>query len=205
MTTEVKRVLDNVYELCESVAEKGNLYETLEIEGEFAFCNVLKMDLICFLAYLAASDGVISWKESKYIGSLFDVNITPKKLNELIVERNIYSIKYETEPPKMLQLFVACDNAIYSSGVELEEEFGKSLINLYMILGQGLVESNGRSVHDEYFPERDDFEIYMKMMQSYVDENTESHHADIYVTYTKTGNKDVEKKDGSVKAPRKKK
>lgn len=206
MTSELKHVLNSVYELCESVAEKGNLYEVLEIEEGFPLSNILKLDLMCFLAYLAAADGVISWKECRYIGSLFDVNITPDKLNELIMEKDIYSVEFETTVPKMLQLFVACDNSIYSAGVELEEEFGKSLISLYMILGQGLVESNGRSVNDDYFPEKSDFEIYLRMLQSYVEDNTERHHVDIFITYSKTGSKVMDQcqKDGSVKAPQKK-
>lgn len=209
MSVSKKELLDAACELCDRLGEMANLNENIGLDKEIKMSSILKMDLFSFLAYLAASDNVISWKESRYIGDLLGLSMSPETLNNLIIERNIYSTEFEEKPPLTLQLFVAMDNAIYDSNASsIDDELGRYLLKLYMAVGIGLVESNGESVEDEHFAEKEDFEIYMNMLRRYAEENTKRHHTDIIFNHSKTGKqkekKDTEINNGAVKAPKKK-
>ena len=138
------------------------------------------------------------------------------KLNNLIIEKDIYSTEFEQRTPMMMQIFVAFDNAIYNSpaAAEFEEELGDGLMKLYLILAKGLIESNDRTTDDMDENEEKDLKLYLSMLQNYIDENTERHHTDIITGYEKKQNskesggvtapKKDQKSSGSVKAPRKK-
>lgn len=62
MMVAQKESLEKMYQLCELVANTGGVKEKLDLGDEIGFDAILKLDMLCFLAYLAASDGVISWK-----------------------------------------------------------------------------------------------------------------------------------------------
>jgi hypothetical protein len=211
-----KETLKKMYQVCDLVEEKVDLKEKLDLDDEIEFSAILKVDLISFLAYLAASDGVISWRESRYIGELFDVNMTPDKLNRFIMEKDIYSTEFESRPPVTLQILVAFDNAIYNSPVAdlFGEELGETLFSLYLILAKGLVESNGRTTDHMDNNEANDLQIYLGMVRKFIDDNTEKHHTDIITGYEKHQSSmenggirapvKNKKQGGAVKAPRKK-
>jgi len=193
---EIKELLETMYSVFDDLGEKTNLNEKLEDAGVKASA-ILKVDIVHFLAYLAAADGVISWGEARYIGELLGVNMTPDKLNEIIVDNNIYSEEFEEEPPMTLQMMVKVDNALYENSAHIEIEAGQAVLQTYLAVGKGLVESNGTSV-DRMDPDlKSDFETYLGMMQHYIDENTEKHHTDIICDYGK------KKKSDGVKAPKK--
>lgn len=216
MRIEEKDALLKMYQVCDLVANTSGVKEKLGLDDEIKLEDALKMDLIRYLAYMAASDGVISWNESRYIGNLFDIYMTPDKLNNFIIENDIYSTEFEQKTPMMLQLFVAFDNAVYNSPIaaDFSEELSDGLLKLYILLGKGLIESNDRSVDNMDNGEEENLKIYLNMIQNYIDENTEKHHTDIITGYEKkqdsnhTGGVIAPKKDskanGSVKAPRKK-
>ena len=189
MLNNEKDAIQKMCELCETLAEKTGLYENLEQEKKLS--EVLKIELIFFLSYLTASDGVISWNESRYIGDLFDVNLTPEKINSLIIDQDLYSERFENSVPVVMQLFVAIDNALYENGVEIDEELGNGLIMLYTMLAKGLVESNGRTAETMEEGEQNDLNIFLSMLKRYIDDNTRKHHVDLMTNYSKR------KKDGS--------
>ena len=208
MDVNAKEMFKKICGLSETMAEMADLHEKMGLDEDFEVSSLLKIDIFCFLAYLAASDNIISWNETRYISELLDLNLTPNKLNELIIEKNIYSTEFESKPPMMLQLFVALDNAIYESGAAIDEELGSVLMKFYMVAGIGLVESNGESVEDEEFTVKSDFEIYINMMRAYLEKNTLRHHTDIIFNYSKNGyskeNNVTKNGSGVVKAPKKK-
>ena len=215
----LKGAMEKVYELCDQMEEKTNFGKNMGLHSEATITNVLKMNVICFLAYLAASDGVVSWKESRFIGEIMDVHMTPVKLNEIIQDNNIYSTEFEEQAPLILQIFVAMDNTLYENGVDNNVELGDALFELYRFLTVGLVESNGRTTDTMDESEKEDAQTYLGMMRSYIDDHTEKHHTDIILDYGKNRKRkrtdevnDVgvkapkkdQKSNGSVKAPKKK-
>lgn len=193
---DIREVLETMYNILDDIGEKSNLNEKLADAGVKASA-ILKVDIVHFLAYLAASDGVISWNEARYIGNLIGASMTPDKLNELIVENDLYSEEFEETVPMTLQMMVKVDNAVYESSAHVDIEAGEAVLTTYLLVGRGLVESNGVTV-DTMDPDmKSDFENYLGMMKHYIDENTEKHHTDIICDYGK------KKKTDGVKAPRK--
>ncbi len=205
--SRVKSSLEKVYELCNLVEATGGIKEKLDIEGEEFFVKALKTHLLYFLAYLSASDGVLSWKECRYISDLLDINITPNRLNEIIIEKDLYSTRFENDVPLLLQIFVAFDNAIYEipQADFIDEELGSVLFNIFGILAAGLIEANGRTMDDMDENEEADLQTYLGMMQKYIDDNTERHHTDLITGYTKNTDYELNDEDdvSGVKAPKK--
>ncbi len=201
---EIKEALYDVYAICDQVEERTELCEKMDLD-EGALKNVLKMNVIKFLAYLAASDGVLSWKESRFIGELMDIHMTPSILNDLIKEQNIYSVEFEEDTPLILQIFVSFDNALYESGVDLNIEMGEALFGLYKVLSKGIVEANGRTTETMDSNEKVDVQTYLGMMRNYVDDNTQRHQCDLIVNFKKDKNTNQRDDLGGVKAPAKNK
>lgn len=61
MMVAQKEALEKMYQLCELVENTGGVKDKLDLGDEVGFDVILKLNLLCFLAYLAASDGVIFW------------------------------------------------------------------------------------------------------------------------------------------------
>ena len=217
---KIKSAMQQLYQLCEMMEEKTNFRESLGVDSDTTLTNILRVNVICYLAYLAASDGVISWKESRFIGEILDICMTPSKLNEIIQDHNIYSTEFEEDPPLILQICVAIDNAVYESGASMDLELGHALFELYRFLTVSIVEANGRTTETMDANEEEDAQTYLAMMQNYIDENTKKHHTDIIVDIDKKRKRKDEEDDdtcfgvrapqrdkknaGGVKAPRKK-
>ena len=217
---EMKNSLERMYQLCDVVLALGGGKESLDLDGH-DLKDILKLEMLCFLAYLAASDGVISWSESRFISELLDVHMTPDKLNELIQEKNLYSTEFEERVPIMMQIFVAFDNAVYNSPeandvVGDDGELSDVLFKLYTIVAKGLIEANGRTTDAMDENEENDLQTYLGTLRNYIDENVERHQVDVVTGYGKNTRKSEDETDGvtaprkntqtscSVKAPRKK-
>lgn len=217
---EMKNSLERMYQLCDVVLALGGGKESLDLDGH-DLKDILKLEMLCFLAYLSASDGVISWSESRFISELLDVHMTPDKLNDLIQEKNLYSTEFEERVPIMMQIFVAFDNAVYNSPeandvVGDDGELSDVLFKLYMIVAKGLIEANGRTTDAMDENEENDLQTYLGTLRNYIDENVERHQVDVVTGYGKNTRKSEAESDGvtaprkntqascSVKAPRKK-
>ena len=217
---EVKSTLERMYQLCDVVFLLGGGKDNLDLDGH-DLKEILKLEVLCFLAYLAASDGVISWSESRYISALLDMHMTPDKLNELIKDKNLYSTEFEERVPAIMQIFVAYDNAIYNSQeasdvIGDDGELSDFLFKLYIIVAKGLIEANGRTTDAMDENEENDLKTYLGTLKVYIDENVERHQVDIVTGYGKDTRKSEYDSDGvaaprkntqatcSVKAPRKK-
>ena len=199
----LKTAVQQMYQICDQMEEKTNFRENMGLHEDATVTNILKMNLICFMAYLAASDGVVSWKECRFIGEIMDVRMTPAKLNEIIQDNNIYSTEFEEDPPMILRIFVAMDNTLYENGIDNSTELGDALFELYRFVTVGLIEANGRSSETMEEGEREDAQTYLGMMRNYIDDNTEKHHTDIILDYGKNHKRKKKDDDSGVKAPEK--
>jgi hypothetical protein len=208
---ELKESLDKMYSICDMVGEKG-LRPALDLEEDFEYSRIIKIDLIRFMSYIAVADGVLSWKECHLMSSLFDMNLNPQKIKEFIEENNIYSDEFETSIPITLRIFVAFDNAAYTTGIDLGSELGDSLVKLYVCIAQAMLQINGKDPEDMDESEKAGIEKFLNSMQKFIDDETESHHTDLIVDLKKTtkNNKHVDltiRKYGAkqaVRAPKKK-
>ena len=199
----LKKAVSQMYEVCDQMEEKTNFHEKTGLTSDIRIADILKVDMLHFLAYLAASDGVISWDESHFIGDVLAIHMTPPILNQIIQDNNVYSTDFEEDPPIALRIFVALDNALYESGIDNKTELGSALFELYRLLVVGLVEANGRTGDTMMASEREDAQTYLGMMKTFIDDNSKKQHVDIILDYGKRQGKKKNENTG-VRAPLKK-
>ena len=204
MDAEAKETMQGMYDLCDLIENLVDK-ERLKASNVEKISDVLKLCLLSYLAYLAASDGVISWKESEFIGEMLNYNITPAKLKEFIENNNIYSTSFECTVPIIMEIFVTFDNIVYKSGIfdyndGVARESGKALFLLYILLTRKMLALNGRN-EDTMLPEEaENVNTYLGMLNNYIENSYERNHTDLIVNFTK--NDDTATSDG-VRAPRK--
>lgn len=67
------------------------------------------MEIGFFLMYRASSDGEISWDEARFISEIIGLELTPRKIAEIIKEKNIYSTEFESTPPVNFSIVVGLE------------------------------------------------------------------------------------------------
>ncbi len=216
MRSEQREALDNTYDLLDFLEEQFHLRELLGLTDESSLRNILKIELALFLGYLAASDGVISWQECHYINELLDSTFSPTSLNEMIIEKDVYSTRFEKEAPPTLRVAVTIDNVIYGNErlSVIKKELGPVIVELYRIIATGLIKANGRDLDDMDEEEERNLNVYLGMMRAYIDDNSDRRHIDVLTGYKKRRDDDDDastihngrtRNNGSVRAPKKKK
>ncbi len=214
---KLKSLMKGMYDICDQINEKTNFSERFDLEEQVTVSKILMINTLHYLAYLSASDGVISWKECRFIGDILDLHITSSSLNNVIHNSNIYSTEFEETVPVCLQIFVSMDNAMYQSGLGDDSSVSEALFELYRVLVVGIEEANGRTAETMDPTVEKDARAYLTMMRKYMDDNLEKDHTDILFDMDKHGEKGWKtvdlgtftvsgkevKKSGSVKAPKK--
>lgn len=162
MSYEAKRMLSKIYELCDAF-DAGPLAPRKN-GADIDMRKLMFLDLVKYTMYLSASDGSVSWGEAEYISELTDFKTTPSELKEFIEEQNIYSTKFESEPPLTLKLLVATENLIIATNGNLDSYASDILVNFYEMVGKELCASDGGFSSNE----RADMNIYLNTMRSYI-------------------------------------
>lgn len=179
---ETLKVAKGIFDCVEQVTD---FQKSLNLDANIHMYDILKLELLRFLAYVAVSDGVISWKECRFMAELLDANATPKSIDELIRENDIYSTEFEEKVPLSFHTAVVTDNLLYENGEGEDLELGHLLYVLYGQAAVGLVEANGRTVDTMEPAEKENIHIYLGMLKSYIEDNTKKHHTDLIANYTK--------------------
>lgn len=198
---ELKGTYEHMKELCRFVFQAGHVQEKLNLDDDKSLEKLFEVEMISFLAYIAASDGVISWKESRFISELLGQSVTPNKLNQFIIDKDIYSEEFEQTVPACMQIFVAFDNAVYESNGSMDTESSEMLYTIYLLLSKAMIEYDGKVMDSLNESDLEDLVNYLTMLRAYMEENLVSHHTDVITGYTKTP-KSVDIEEG-IKAPKK--
>ncbi|MDD6685880.1 MAG: hypothetical protein PUE47_08900 [Lachnospiraceae bacterium] len=163
--------------------------------------QVAKFELAQFMMYLSASDGKIEWSEVNNISQYLGLNLTPEAVNQLIREGNIYSTEFEQKVPLSFQAVVNADNVLWDNG-ERETCTADMLLNLYKAVGEELIKAD----NDVDNNEQQDFNIYITMLDNYINDNDKYKKNGCVYTGIKKGTGssgiDIPLKSG-VSAPRK--
>lgn len=198
MNQVLKELVDKAFGFCDYMGEQLNLDKKITDDLK----NSIRSELISYIGYLSASDGVISQKETKFLADYFSVDATPDEFNELIKKKNIYSVAFEQRMPASFEVFVNLDNAMIADGIEQEFLSCKMLYTVYELLGKELILCDG----DASEQEKIDYEIYMTMLKTNLQQQLNlSKSGDVVTGYTKQGAEVIAPpKNGDVEAPKKK-
>lgn len=200
---ELKKTFEHMKELCRFIFKAGHLQENLNLDKDKSLEKLLEVEIVSFLAFIAASDGVISWKESQFISEILCQSVTPDKLNQFIIDKDIYSEEFEQTVPACMQIFVAFDNAVYESNGSLDTCASDMLYIMYLILSKAMLEYDGKVVDSLDEVEQEDLINYLAMLRIYMDDNLQARHTDVITGYTKTPKPVDDLEEDGVRAPKK--
>ena len=166
MNDECRRSLRNVGKQLRMIYETldiaWNAMESAKVAPDFLGkekpSEVVKTDLIGFLLYMTASDGVIHDSEVEFLNLLYDLEITPEDCKRCIVEGNIYSEEYERKLPKACAIAISIDHLF---GDFMPQSMLEPLIELYKVLGETIAKSDGNFCSAE----KRDCTIYINMLK----------------------------------------
>lgn len=186
MNYELKELVDA---MCEAIETTGKTIPQLNLDG----CgDAARMNIAQFMMYLSASDGEIKWEEAEAISFYCGINITPTTLGQFVRENNIYSTEFENTVPIALSLLVAAANALN------RPEVAEGFVETYKEIGKQLIISDNE-VNDT---EVSDYNIYINMLERYLDENLDS-RKNATSGFVKTGSSVSAPTKSSVAAPKK--
>lgn len=166
-----------------TVNEMGHLVDIAlkKVGVEADGMQVAKVELAEFLMYLSASDGKIEWNEANNIAEYLEMPATPEVVNGVIREQNIYSTEFEQKIPLTFQVVVKCDNLLWDNGKRSECSADLAL-KLYKAVGEELLATDGNVDANE----RQDFNIYINMLENYINQNDKfKQNGAIYTGLTK--------------------
>lgn len=101
----------DMYKLKDMLKKAGATFNALGplVGVEHEVDKAVYMEIGFFLMYLASSDGEISWDEARFISEIIGLELTPRKIAEIIKEKNIYSTEFESTPPVNFSIVVGLE------------------------------------------------------------------------------------------------
>ncbi len=128
----------------------------------------IRLAMATFAMYLSSSDGEIKWEEAEAIDDCFGIGLaSPEQLKNFIVNANIYSTEFESDPPVALTMLVASDNLLFSRGETPEKWRHEVVIDCYKAIADAIINADNDVDENEVA----DSNIYITMMENYVKEN----------------------------------
>ncbi|MCQ2459187.1 MAG: hypothetical protein MJ081_02320 [Ruminococcus sp.] len=135
----VRELIDGLSNLVATGAKNNDLINSVDIDPE----KIFKIELMFFLMYLSASDGVIDKEEVQVINYLFDLNMQSYHINDMINEHNIYSREFENRIPISIMISVNMDNFMWNVGKKESTVGSETIISTIQQIGMLIVKSNG--------------------------------------------------------------
>lgn len=158
-----KEAMETISSLVTTVARENEAVKSSGFDPE----NIFKIELMFFLMYLSASDGIIDKEESKIISFLCDTNLQPYEINELINNHNIYSREYENRIPLSLTLLISGDTLLWNIGNKESAQGSEFYISILKEFGMLIVKSNG----DNDIDKMNSLRNYISNLEKYREDN----------------------------------
>lgn len=185
---DISKAVKNAYrQMCELFVMLSEKFEFSKHigEGDIDFEDMFKADVFDYLAYLAASDGVLSLADVTFINEVLGLKFNPGILDRKIKDRNIYSKEFENSVPMSFKLMIAIDNVIDNMDDKPDNMVCDGYKFMLVLLTKHLIAKNGRSMDDAMPTEKENIVIYFSTLQDYMDTHLERYNMDLVVNYKK--------------------
>lgn len=162
MNNELKRVIDELFDLCDvngSIGSGGSRSTSKERDE-------LRTEFIDYISYLSAADGTISKYEAAFISEYFDYKMTADELKRYIEKNNTYSVDFEKKVPATLKNLLTIDNHKVEAN-RLSASLSLAYVKVFECLGREFIVCDGNADEQEL----NDFNTYFNTLKSYVDKN----------------------------------
>ncbi len=158
--------------LKESVQQELRMCEQLQTLGfwdaasSVTLRECLRLDLLKFLLYLSASDGQPTQPEADFLMEYLGYGLSPAKMRQLILDKNIYSRQFEQQLPLSMKALVQAD-------VQRGSALADLVLALYRRLGEAFLKiQTGGSGQG-----KKDYELYISNLEENVRQLREQKNA----------------------------
>lgn len=179
MNQELKETLRLFLSMTDTLDLSSKVME--KINSDMKWSEMIKIELLQFLMYLAASDGEITRDESTFILDYLDIDFSPYKINKYVKENDIYSVDFEEEPPASLKLMVLADNSLHEQELDLGQTISEAMIELYRRMGKEFIQCDGIETEQE----KEDLNIFIRSMRDFAFDNLDIHKTSVKTGYDK--------------------
>lgn len=129
--------------------------------------KLVKVDLLRFLMYLSASDGIVTTEESDFMMELFGFkHLSPDMVIKIIKEENIHSAEFESKVPNYIKKVVEADNARYERSHKTDDLFS-GVVSTYENLAEAIMSVDG----EVSVCEKNDCNTYFSTIYSFINRN----------------------------------
>ena len=115
MNWELKTTVSKLYELCDNIENTIS-----DGSNQVSMREKLELDIVLFLFYLSAADGVVEPQETEFINTYFEKNFSSDDIIRLIHQCDVLSAKFLKKPPQTLVLFGLADNIFRENNIEVD-------------------------------------------------------------------------------------
>lgn len=148
---ELKEIIETAYITADEIEKTplGQIVRQTKLNG--ALRDLLKLDLIRFVSFLASIKGHISDREAYFLRYYFDMPSGPREVQAMRDPR-FAGTNYADEIPTTLTIYMLIDKHASKIGLNLNNRFNlsASYIMLCTLLGQKFLKYNGSPDVDEF-------------------------------------------------------
>lgn len=166
MQQQLKKMLEQTCELFDAIDEMASIMKKAKAKGKL--CNVLKFELVSFLACLLACDGRMSRVEAQLIRDYFELDMYPVHVKNFINEHQIGTEAYFEKVPECLKLAIKVDNYVAENDQKLSKGISEMVVELFKVFGKEMVVSDNKVKAEEQVT----WSRYISMMVEYVAEES---------------------------------
>ena len=130
---------------------------------------LLRMNLLHFAMYIAASDEQITYSETEVISALCRKIYIPEEIIDEIKEKNIYSTEFEQKVPFIVDLMVQTDNQLDAQKANDPIPLSEEILTIFKEVANAVAKADGEVTKQE----KEDMDIYIGMLENYLDSNLE--------------------------------
>lgn len=132
---DLKKRLSQMYRLCDQLEETALRPGGIEAPHG-SLRNTLWYDLIYLLFRLSQADGQIKASEAAFISMYMHWKFKPRRIQEIVMENEIYTKNFVLRVPASVRLFVAAENLIREKAPEKTTDYSLRLLRLIEAIGQ---------------------------------------------------------------------
>lgn len=141
-----------------------------EEDPELTCKDILIVDLVKWVAFLSASDGVVTQDETNFVYNYLENNFTPDNFVEFINRNDLYNVSNFDVIPLSFQILFDADLTIVNKTGQWDEKAGirmvDNLLFLYEIMGKEFLACDGEITKEEL----DDYVLALNKLRDNVND-----------------------------------
>ena len=160
MNWQIKNAVEEIYGLCDTMENTLS-----DGTNQVSLREALESDIVCFLSYLSASDGTVTWEEANFINEYFNQNLMPGDIVQLINQLDILSDEFANKPPQTLVLFRMADDVLRENNIESAGQSLQVYLQFFLDLGKEFLTCDNEVTDNEV----QRLTNYLNMMMAYAE------------------------------------